>query len=201
MSVASPRLLKTSTRHGDAILRRLPEGPVCGVEVGVCRGVLSDYLMSHHRGLDLLMVDWWGVVPQGDAAYQWSQRHGEPCNVQTDEQVEDNLLAATRVVNRHGRGTILRAPSLEAAREVDDASRDFVFLDADHRYQSVVEDIAAWLPKVKPGGWIGGHDYLTPGIGSEVAQAVDEFVAASGLTLETDTFYTWFTRLPAGGGA
>lgn len=35
---------------------------------------------------------------------------------------------------------------------------DFVFLDGDHRYQYISQDIALWLPKVRPGGILGGHD-------------------------------------------
>lgn len=36
---------------------------------------------------------------------------------------------------------------------------DAVFVDGDHRADGVAADIEAWLPKVKPGGWIAFHDY------------------------------------------
>jgi hypothetical protein len=49
-------------------------------------------------------------------------------------------------------------------------SIDFLFIDADHTYEGVKEDISLWLPKVKPGGVIGGHDYDWSG----VRLAVDE---------------------------
>ncbi|MGH7127134.1 MAG: class I SAM-dependent methyltransferase, partial [Planctomycetaceae bacterium] len=50
---------------------------------------------------------------------------------------------------------------------------DIIFIDADHSYESTKADILAWLPHVKPGGVMLGHDYRTqqfPG----VTQAVDE---------------------------
>jgi predicted O-methyltransferase YrrM len=40
-----------------------------------------------------------------------------------------------------------------------DQSLDFVFIDADHRYDAVVADVRAWKSKVKPGGILAGHDY------------------------------------------
>lgn len=49
--------------------------------------------------------------------------------------------------------------SWEYAKEFEDGSIDFVFIDADHSYKSVKKDILAWLPKVKKGGIIAGHDY------------------------------------------
>lgn len=39
-----------------------------------------------------------------------------------------------------------------------DESLDMVFIDADHRYSFVKKDIEMWLPKVKQGGIIAGHD-------------------------------------------
>lgn len=36
---------------------------------------------------------------------------------------------------------------------------DFIYIDGNHKPEFVEEDIKLWLPKVKTGGWIGGHDY------------------------------------------
>ena len=53
-----------------------------------------------------------------------------------------------------------------------DNSIDFVFIDGGHEYEQVYADIIAWLPKLKIGGYISGHDYLEPSCG--VKKAVDE---------------------------
>ena len=49
--------------------------------------------------------------------------------------------------------------SVEAHVFVEDDSLDFLFIDADHIYRSVIADIVCWEPKVREGGIISGHDY------------------------------------------
>jgi hypothetical protein len=49
--------------------------------------------------------------------------------------------------------------SARASQHYDDESLDFVFLDADHAYESVAADIEAWHPKVRVGGILAGHDF------------------------------------------
>lgn len=53
----------------------------------------------------------------------------------------------------------LKLFSLEARHLFQDKSLDFVYIDGMHDYSSVYCDICAWLPKVKDGGLIGGHDF------------------------------------------
>ena len=54
----------------------------------------------------------------------------------------------------------IKMPSVEAAKLYEDNSLDFVCIDAYHSYECVKEDILSWFPKIKPGGILGGDDYL-----------------------------------------
>jgi len=54
---------------------------------------------------------------------------------------------------------LIEKSSVEAAKQFEDNSLDIVFLDADHKYKSVKEDIEAWYPKVRKGGILSGHDF------------------------------------------
>lgn len=54
---------------------------------------------------------------------------------------------------------LIIADSAAASRLFADASLDWVHLDARHDYASVKADIEAWLPRIKPGGWLSGDDY------------------------------------------
>lgn len=67
---------------------------------------------------------------------------------------------------------VLKMTSIEAAKCFDDKSIDAVFIDAQHTYEAVKADILAWLPKVKLGGILSGHDINHSG----VKQAVDELL-------------------------
>jgi len=68
----------------------------------------------------------------------------------------------------------LKVTSLKASKFFPKKYFDLVFIDADHQYEAVQDDIEAWLPLIKKGGFITGHDYghkNFPG----VKKAVDEF--------------------------
>lgn len=53
----------------------------------------------------------------------------------------------------------VKLPSVEAAKLYGDESLDFVFIDGAHDYDNVRADILAWLPKVKTGKMLAGHDW------------------------------------------
>jgi predicted O-methyltransferase YrrM len=53
----------------------------------------------------------------------------------------------------------LTTTSRQAAALFGDAAVDAVFLDGDHEYEGVLQDLRCWYPKVKPGGLLAGHDY------------------------------------------
>jgi len=66
----------------------------------------------------------------------------------------------------------IRMNSPDASSLYEDESVDIVFLDAAHDYDSVLIDIKSWLPKVKSGGILAGHDFNNSWVG--VINAVTE---------------------------
>jgi glycosyltransferase involved in cell wall biosynthesis len=87
--------------------------------------------------------------------------------------------------------------SIDAAKQFDDNSIDFLHIDASHDYENVLADISAWYPKVKPGGLITGDDYIWDG----VKQAVDEyFKDKTVITPYADNSFgiVWFHRKEGG---
>jgi len=56
--------------------------------------------------------------------------------------------------------TMIRKTSMEALKDFEDGSLDFVYIDGNHGFKYVTEDIYEWSKKVKKGGVISGHDYV-----------------------------------------
>ncbi len=81
-----------------------------------------------------------------------------------------------------------------AAGRFSDASVTLAFIDGDHSYEGCARDIAAWWPKVKPGGQIAGHDYSHeyPGVMQAVSEAFPEYVHHG----ERDTGICFCVRKP-----
>lgn len=112
------------------------------------------------------------------------------CKPDLTEQDAQSFLAAniSGLENVH----FLRLPSALAARSFSDQSLDLVYIDGWHRVMPCIVDLLSWLPKLKPGGWIGGHDYTT-GAYSEVIPAV-RYVLGEPDHVFSDS--SWLKRVP-----
>lgn len=80
---------------------------------------------------------------------------------------------------------VIEGDSAGSAELFEDGSVDFCFIDAAHDYQSVMRDILGWIPKMRPGSYMAGHDY--PCI--DVHQAVLECFGSSGYSVMGSCWY------------
>lgn len=69
---------------------------------------------------------------------------------------------------------------------------DFIYIDGDHSYEAVIQDIELYYPKVKSGGIIGGHDFAISHLG--VCKAVMEFVQKNNLKLQGHIHDWWIIK-------
>jgi len=65
----------------------------------------------------------------------------------------------------------IRMDSKKAHEIYPDKSLAAVFIDGEHSFEDCLADIKNWLPKVRPGGYIGGHDYNWKGVKKAVTKA------------------------------
>ncbi len=157
------------------ILELIEEGSVCA-EIGVWRGDFSRKMLNR-KPTKLHLIDPWLYIPQyGDRIY------GDANNSQElmDQMYED---ICSRFSDKPG-VQIHRSPSDEAAEGFANEYFDLIYIDGNHSYEFVKNDIESYLPKMKPGAYITGDDYLfdrCPNGGPK--RAVDEIAATGDVRL------------------
>ena len=126
-----------------------------GVEMGTGLGANAMNLLKNNPDLTLIQVAYYPGTLTGHSTKKARKKWFE------------------RIKPYMNRSKIIEKKSEEAAKLVEDESVDFVFIDGNHFYESVKQDIELWRPKVKKGGMISGHDYGHPDWPG-VKKAVDE---------------------------
>lgn len=142
-----------------------------GAEIGVKEGKTTAVLLERLPGLELLYcVDPWEHYADYDS--DRAGRHIEWPSQRLLDRAYNEFLRRTRP--HQGRVVVLRTYSRYAAPTIPNQSLDFAFIDANHAYEYVKEDILLWWPKVRVGGLISGHDYDRWSHAWGVKRAVDE---------------------------
>lgn len=184
-------------QRAGAVLRRLEgvEAPVMAeLGAGVCR--MARVLLAERSDLTLHLVDNFLAREQQPQGYLATRDNFAARDAATAER--HRAEAREFIRRRRPRVALHEADTATAASFFSGGSLDLVFVDADHSYEGVKRDIAHWLRKVKPGGWLGGHDYdnADPRFDfSGVKRAVDEFGRNFGKRIEGDANFTWWVRL------
>lgn len=136
-----------------------------GVELGVSAGRFTMFLCGTIHDMEMIAVDRWESQPNNTV-------EGGQTYMDWDHEASYRSFSDNCERFFPGRVKILRMDTSAAAPVVEDESQDFVFIDADHSYEGCKRDIENWLPKVRRGGMLCGHDYSTDW--PMVQKAVDE---------------------------
>jgi hypothetical protein len=116
-----------------------------GAEIGTEKGLFMETLCKQNPGLHLHCIDPWIPYDSGQ------ERHAN------EQFVSDAYANAQRLAGIY-ECDLLRMESMQALRRFRNDSLDFVYIDGDHRYEPVINDLTEWSKKVRPGGIIAGHD-------------------------------------------
>ena len=133
-------------------------------ELGVFRGEFSNEIHQRIHPSTLYLVDIWeGTMGSGDKD---GQNHITINNMEAVyHEIKDRYA---EVDNIH----VIRGKSLDFLNIQSNDSFDMIYVDADHSYNAVKNDLILALSKVKDGGYLAGHDYIP---NYEVRYAVDDF--------------------------
>jgi hypothetical protein len=120
-----------------------------GVEIGVFKGEFSRNILDRWSGT-LYLIDPWREL--SDDEYLDSSNH------KNHQDAFAKTMEAIKGVEH--RAFMLRGLGEEMVNLFQDNSLDYVYIDGNHDYDHVKQDLELWWPKLKPGGLMAGHDYL-----------------------------------------
>jgi len=122
-----------------------------GVEIGVKKAKTSSVILKNTNIAHIYLIDPWMGRPK-----EYSR---------IKKYINENFFE---------RATILRKKSDEAVKCVS-GELDFLWIDGDHSYSSVMKDLELWVPKVRSGGLIVGHDWCDkfPGVESAIRDFIE----------------------------
>ena len=135
------------SQFGELLNRRMLLGDA--VEVGTHRAWFAGDLMDCWRGQRLYCVDPWS---------QEIRDYDDPISRSGHPRWKDYRAARRRMKPHKARVTFLRMLSAEAVGQFHAESLDFVYIDANHRWDFVLGDLRMWWPTVKKCGILAGHD-------------------------------------------
>lgn len=135
-----------------------------GAEIGVEQGKFSEYLLKTVPNLKLYCIDFW----QRYRLWRGMKRQWR----------QDAYYEEVKVKLAPYNCEIIKATSMDAVKTFADESLDFVYIDANHNYEFVRDDIREWSKKVRKGGIVCGDDYYVFPSGNDgVMKALDEWIA------------------------
>ena len=145
-----------------------------GAEIGVCKGEFSEKIAR--VGLKLYAIDPWKVYkeyiePGGQARFDFLYEHTQ------------------RTLKPYPNCTIVRKTSMEAVGDFADESLDFVYIDGNHDFRYIAEDLAEWSKKVRKGGIVSGHDYQI--VGSVLNAYLESYKIPNCYLLTKDKWPSW----------
>jgi|SRR3989338_3832258 len=173
----NPGILKEADRQGlYQLFAKL--GYNIGCEVGLEKGKNAQEMFERIPNLKLYAVDPYKRHPKYGyeaIAYlnRWDDRYLRMVKRQAQKRLQDK------------NAVIIEKFSEDAVKDILDNSLDFVYIDGDHSYDLVMQDIIIWGRKVRKGGIMSGHDYFydsnKPGRRAKVTQAVNDYTRVHGI--------------------
>lgn len=153
-----------------------------GCEVGLEKGKNAQTMFEYIPSLKLFGVDSYKQHPQAShkataLSRNWDDHYLEAVKKQAQKRMQGK------------NAIIIEKFSEDAVKDIPDNSLDFVYIDSDHSYDFVMQDMIIWGRKVRKGGIISGHDYYNDknklSRRAKVTQAVNDYIKVHGIELYT----------------
>ena len=160
----SPIILPIDRKGLVKIFRKF--GYLKGAEIGVDRGWFSKQICQILPQAKLYGIDAY-------AAYEsYIERKGRRGQKSLNYRYEEAKVRLSPY-----NCELIKKYSMDAVKDFEDESLDFVFIDGNHTFEYVINDIAEWSKKIRPGGIISGHDFWNSADGfGHLRLDIDRFI-------------------------
>jgi len=125
-----------------------------GAEIGVDKGEYSEVLCKAMPEAKI-----YGIDPYVRNAYEPNIKPHDAGIYDTQEGFEDNYNKARAKLDKCPNYVLIRGYSMDALKQFEDNSLDFVYIDGNHDYPNFINDLHQWAKKVRMGGIVSGHDW------------------------------------------
>jgi len=158
--------------HRKRVLDFFPKNST-GVEIGVFKGDFSANILSYVNARKLYLVDPWENFDEPDVKESWYHASSK-FNM---EHIHKSVVSKFSDEISEGRVEILRGKSCDVMDAIPPASLDFAYVDGDHRFEAVLQDLEICAPKVKRRGVVVLDDHqLGNWWGDGVIRALNTFL-------------------------
>ncbi len=175
--------VKTREEFLSTIKEKLPPNPHC-IELGVHQGHYSNLILNILEPTCLCLVDPWTPGHDKHGQVEFYPHWGDtPLQTAYSTNLDlDYVCRRFKSEIEEARVIVYKSFSYDAIYSFRDKSFDFIYIDACHIYEAVLWDLENYLPKLRAGGMLCGHDYVDhPSFG--VIRAVDEFCEKYGFEM------------------
>jgi hypothetical protein len=119
------------------------------VEIGTYEGEYASEILKIWKG-DLYLIDIWRKINNAE--------YSDSCN--RLDYINVMHTCCKNISGYEDRCHMIRTSSRNAVKLFNDESLDFIYLDANHKYEFVKADIKLWFSKLRKGGVFAGHDFI-----------------------------------------
>lgn len=146
-----------------------------GAEIGVERGVFSEQICLKNPSAKLYCIDAWKVYDENDGY--------------SSQKTLDIYSEQTKQALKKYNCEIIKKISQEAVKDFEKESLDFAYLDANHRFDYIMQEIISWSRIVRPGGIVSGHDYVGNNVSHTIRYGV---IDATNAYTKAHNINPWF---------
>jgi len=150
-----------------------------GVEIGIYKGENTKNIFESLPIKKLYLVDPYEV-------YEGYPEQPTPLK-------DAEIISSYRLSKYKDKSHFIKLKASDAVHLIPD-DLDFVYIDGNHKYEYVKQDIENYYPKLKIGGILAGHDFRAKPYEEGVEKAVEEFVRKRGLKLYAQNADWWVIK-------